>query len=174
MISYITNGSWTLTILRFQRSVLSGGCGMKSLLGRRWRHHSLLFPEEGFQAMSALCFAEKRADRPLASPSPRRRFSGEGWRGSCCVSSEEDSLGQSRQYPQGHARALLQPRLRGSQVAYLRACPVALDVAWSVPHSPATSLTTQKSSRRGDVTRNATPRTHRGGASRWTRVQVLA
>ena len=67
-------------------------------------------------------FARKRAERPLASPMSRRRFRGDGWRGSCRVSSQEDDLGQARQDPQGHQRsqacrrALLQQTLRGSQV----------------------------------------------------------
>ena len=67
-------------------------------------------------------FAEKRAERPLASPRPRRRFRGNAWRGGCSLPSEEDSLDQAKQNTQGYPRsqvgkrALLQQCLRGRQV----------------------------------------------------------
>ena len=70
-----------------------------------------------------MCFAEQRAERPLASPRPRRRFRGAA---SAAVAvfhlKKEDYLDQARQDPQGHPRCqvgrkpLLQQSRRGVQV----------------------------------------------------------
>ena len=60
--------------------------------------------KKGSRQYRTCVFFHKRAERPLVSPMSRRRFRGDGWRGSCRVSSEEDDLDQARQDPQGHPR----------------------------------------------------------------------